>query len=70
MSYKSRSYQTELTEAKHAINILGGKIHSIHDYDLPLGYGQRSLIVIEKRRKTPELYPRGIGIPKKRPLTL
>jgi len=43
--------------ADTAINLLGGKIEKIHNYELPSG-DKRKLIVIKKIKDTPLCYPR------------
>lgn len=66
--YKSGNYEEELKDAEHAIEILGGQINSIKLYNLPKDMGERSLIIIDKIKKTPKTYPRGKNLPKLQPL--
>ena len=66
--YKSGNYEEELKDAEHAIKILGGNINAVKLYTLPNDMGERSLIVIEKVKKTPRIYPRGKNLPKLQPL--
>ena len=67
-AYKGPESAQEITEAQHALHLLGGQVHSIQNYRLPQQMGERSLIIIEKINKTPEQYPRKAGIPSKKPL--
>lgn len=57
----------ELETGRHAIHLLGGAAEVI-GYDLPEGYGARTLIMTEKRKHTPAQYPRGNGKERKNPL--
>ena len=57
----------ELADAQKAIAQLGGRIIALEDVDLP-GVERRVLVVVEKIAPTPPQYPRGVGIPAKRPL--
>ena len=66
--YKSGNYEEELEEAKNALSILGGEIHSVRDFSLPADGGTRSIIVIKKTGHTPDRYPRKAGKPSKSPL--
>ena len=68
ISYKSKNIDTELKDAKNAINILGGGIKEKICFSLPESNIERSLIVIEKKKATPARYPRKAGLPSKEPL--
>lgn len=67
MAYKG-ACEEELEEALNALEILGGKVEKVYSYSLPEGCGERSVIVIKKVKKTPEKYPRGQGLERKKPL--
>lgn len=58
----------EVVEAKNALNKLYSKVLNIHKFKLPISNDDRIVIEIEKFDKTPLMYPRKIGIPKKKPL--
>lgn len=58
----------EIKQAKRAIQILGGEVENVIDYELPENYGSRSLIIIKKIKNTPPAYPRGQGRERKNPL--
>ncbi len=67
IAYKGAA-ENELEESKNAIEILGGAIENVYSYDLPEDSGKRTVISIRKVRKTPEKYPRGRGLERKKPL--
>ncbi len=58
----------EVNEAARAVEVLGGKIVKVERYSLPENMGERSLVVIEKVKRTPEKYPRGRGMERKKPI--
>lgn len=58
----------EAEEAKRAFDILGGKFKEKISYELPEGYGKRTIIITEKIKNTPQKYPRGNGKERKQPL--
>ena len=66
ISYKSGDCEEEVTSAKSAIFLLGGKVKEIIKFEL--GESGRSFIVIEKVKGTPKTYPRKAGTPSKKPL--
>lgn len=57
----------EIEKAKKAINILGGKINKIENYKISKD-NERVLVIIEKIKNTPKLYPRKQGKPLKEPI--
>jgi len=64
--YKGKSAEDELTEAKKAIELLGGRYMETKSYNaLNTAF---YLIICEKMRSTPHKFPRKAGIPKKSPL--
>lgn len=68
ISYKSEKVVQELEDAKKAITLLGGAVKEKADLVLPGSDEKRSLLLIEKRKKTPVKFPRKAGIPAKEPL--
>lgn len=66
ISYKSGEINQEIKAAKHACFLLGGKITAIDRFSF--SGNQRSLIVIEKIKRTPARYPRKAGVPSKSPI--
>ena len=67
VAYKSGDV-TEIEEAENAYKTLGGKLKFVTKYELPEGYGERTLAVVEKIKPTPARYPRGQGKERKSPL--
>jgi 16S rRNA (guanine527-N7)-methyltransferase len=67
IAYKSGE-EEEIREAKSAYKILGGELEQIYRYELPEGYGARTLAVVKKIKNTPDRYPRGQGRERKNPL--
>ncbi|MCH5148661.1 MAG: 16S rRNA (guanine(527)-N(7))-methyltransferase RsmG [Clostridiales bacterium] len=67
IAYKG-DVEKELEESKNAIEILGGAIEKVYSYSLPEDSGKRNVVVIKKIKKTPEKYPRGRGLERKKPL--
>ena len=67
VAYKSGD-TSEIDEAQSAYKTLGGKLKSVEKYELPEGYGERTLAVVEKVKSTPNKYPRGQGKERKAPL--
>ena len=66
ISYKSGEIEEELTNAKRAIFLLGGKTEEVVKFDL---YEQkRSFVLIKKEKGAPKTYPRKAGTPTKSPL--
>ena len=66
LAMKGPNLQEEIKNAEKAIDVLGGSISRIENYSL--GDNSRSIVIISKTGKTPEMYPRRAGIPKKNPL--
>ena len=58
----------EIEEAKKAINVLGGVIEKIEEFDLPNSDIGRTIIIINKEKGTPNKYPRKAGTPSKEPI--
>ena len=68
ISMKGSDINDELNNAKKAIHVLGGKVVEKDVFNLPQSDLGRSLIVIEKIKKTPEKFPRKPGTPAKEPI--
>ena len=68
ISYKSGSIEDELQNAKNAVFLPGGKMKDTVKFTLPGSDIERSLVVIEKVKKTPGKYPRKAGLPAKEPI--
>ena len=70
LAMKSLSTDEELTEAKRAIELLGGQVESVNSYALTDGEEaiERTIIVIRKVKNTPPMYPRNNSQIAKKPL--
>ena len=67
LALKASNAPEELDEAKNALNILFSKVQDNLSYALPNG-DPRFITVVEKKKETPNKYPRKAGMPNKRPL--
>jgi len=62
VSYKSGEIEEELNRSGKAIDVLGGKVKDVKKFVLPGSDIARSLIVVEKVKKTVKKYPRKSGM--------
>mgnify|MGYP001006152485 FL=1 len=67
LALKASNAPEELEEAKNALNLLFSKVENNLQYELPNG-DPRYITVVEKKKETPNKYPRKAGMPNKRPL--
>ena len=67
LALKASNVPEELTEAKNALNLLFSKVEENLSYTLPNG-DPRYITIVEKKKETPNKYPRKAGMPNKRPL--
>ena len=67
LALKASNAPEELEEAKNALNLLFSKVEDNLQYELPNG-DPRYVTVVEKKKETPNKYPRKAGLPNKRPL--
>ena len=58
----------EISGAKNAIKLLGGKIQNISEFELPNSDIERCVIEITKEKNTQSKYPRKAGLPSKEPI--
>lgn len=65
---KGPSYKEELQDAAKAMEVLGGKLKEVRDYNLPFSDITHHIIVIEKVKNTPAKYPRKAGKPASEPI--
>lgn len=65
---KGSQGEEELADAKKAIQTLGGKLNRVERFELPHDAGERTIVLIDKVKKTPNKYPRQAGTPNKKPL--
>ncbi len=68
LAMKGSQVNEELDIAASAIEILGGNIRDTHTFILPEEKSERSIVIVDKKRKTPKKYPRKAGKPNKDPI--
>lgn len=70
LAMKGRLPAQELLQAEAASSELGVALHAVQTvrYREQLPQKERRLVVFNKVRRTPERFPRRVGLPKKRPL--
>lgn len=66
--YKGSSAPQELAEARQAIHMLGGETLQLAPVQVPFLDEQRYILLVQKQRATPDRFPRGQGLPRKKPL--
>lgn len=64
--YKTASAEEEIVQSKRALEILGGKLDHITEFQS--GELDHTILWIQKNKKTPAKYPRKAGTPSKEPL--
>lgn len=65
---KASNANEEIDQAKKAIDVLGGTIEKIEEFNLPESDIERTIIVLNKKKRTPNRYPRKSGTPSKEPI--
>ena len=68
VAFKGLDIEEEVSLSKNALEVLGGEVEDIINYQLPLNMGHRTLVIVKKIIKTPDKYPRKAGTPAKFPL--
>ena len=68
VSYKTPEIMNEIQDVYGAISKLGGYVNEVIPFTLPGTDLERALVIIEKKKHTPDLYPRKAGVPAKKPL--
>lgn len=68
LAMKGPEVVKEIEEGKRAIATLGGEVIKNKNLLLPFEESTRHFVFIEKRKKTPNKYPRKPGTPNKQPL--
>ena len=66
--WKSMDVEEELKTSGHAQKELRCRLTAAHVYELPGDFGKRQLLIFEKAGKLPDMYPRAVGVAKKKPL--
>ena len=69
LCWKSMKLEQELQDALLARSELSCQLVEQLPYTLPEKWGERQIVVFEKRGPVSDKYPRGTGVPKKSPLT-
>lgn len=67
VALKAVAAEDELADAKNALAQLFSKVLETYNYDLPNGDG-RNVTIVEKKKETPNKFPRRAGLPNKKPL--
>ena len=65
---KASETEEEIKQSKKAINVLGGTIEKVEEFELPDTDIGRTIITIKKTNRTPLKYPRKPGTPSKEPI--
>lgn len=68
LAMKGSNINGEIQNANNAIKVLGAKVVSVEEFNLPNTEINRNIILIEKMKNTPNQYPRRAGTPAKEPL--
>lgn len=68
LSYKSGDVEEEMQQSAAAVKVLGGKVTDVFIFQLPESDISRSLIKIEKVKRTGKKFPRKAGLPAKEPI--
>lgn len=68
VALKGPNADEEISNAKNALKILGGKVINKYEFNLPRDGGSRNILEIKKVNTTPQKYPRNSGKIKASPL--
>ena len=68
LAMKAANAGEEMTAAKKAITVFGGKVEKVDSMLLPFENSERNIILIKKTKSTPKKYPRKPGTPGKSPI--
>jgi len=68
MAMKGETAHSETHAAQNAINLFGGKLHKLINIKLPGVVEERFIVVVHKIARTPDEYPRRVGVPAKNPI--
>lgn len=69
IAMKGPDVKEELEKSKKAVEILGGEIIKVEEFYLPCSDIKRNIVLIEKKRRTPNKFPRKPGTPAKEPIS-
>ena len=68
VALKGPKAASELADAKKALDTLGGKVSFSQEFTLAGTEEERTIVVVDKVKKTPAKYPRQAGTPNRKPL--
>lgn len=68
VALKGQKAASELADAKKALDTLGGKVSFSQEFTLAGTEEERTIVVVDKVKKTPAKYPRQAGTPNRKPL--
>ena len=68
ISYKTADVKEELSSAKHAFEVLGGRAERVEKLVLPGSDIGRSFVIVKKEKPTGKAYPRKAGTAGRQPL--
>ncbi|WP_404456878.1 16S rRNA (guanine(527)-N(7))-methyltransferase RsmG [Oceanobacillus kapialis] len=68
IAMKGSQVKDELSNGIAAIELMGGKTSDTFTFTLPKEESERSIVIVDKVRKTPKKYPRKPGTPNKEPI--
>ncbi|WP_411954354.1 16S rRNA (guanine(527)-N(7))-methyltransferase RsmG [Alkalibacillus sp. S2W] len=68
MMMKGADISEELEQGGMAIKALGGELVETSEFQLPIEQSDRHIVLVNKKRKTPNKYPRKPGTPNKDPI--
>jgi 16S rRNA (guanine527-N7)-methyltransferase len=69
VAQKSLKVEEEVAKAKNALGQLGGKLVEVKQVAVPgMAQESRSLVIVQKVKPTPVIFPRKAGLPSKKPL--
>ncbi len=68
LAMKGENGPAEAHAAEHSMRLMGGHLRQLIPITLPKVVEQRYLIVVDKVAATPQVYPRRVGIPTRKPL--
>ncbi|WP_027964576.1 16S rRNA (guanine(527)-N(7))-methyltransferase RsmG [Halalkalibacillus halophilus] len=68
MMMKGSNYHEEQQAGELALKTMGGEWHSVSEFNLPIEESERTIVLVDKKRKTSGKYPRKAGLPNKEPI--
>ena len=68
IAHKSTRIESEIMQANKASDLLGGELNSVQEVYIKDILDPSTLVLYKKERKSPKIYPRRSGIPRKNPL--